>query len=426
MLNHEDKVKRIIKQLKEHSNTDPVSFKKKAVSHEVPKPEDKRHFDKKIDISDLNEILEIDPNSQICIAEPGVTFFDLVQKTLKYNLVPIIVPELKGITIGWAIAGCSIESMSFTHWWFHDTCIEYEVITAKGEVLTCTPWNDNKLIFQMIHGTFWTLWIISKLKFKLISAKDFVKVDYEKHNNLESYKESIRKHFQEKDIEFMDWIIHSPSELALSLWGFVERAPYTHNYDWMRVYYKSTKERKEDYLKTSDYFFRYDKGVTNVTPKSFLGRLIFWKFLWSTELLKIVNRLHLLIPSKKIPVTLDVFIPFSKLTEFMDWYEKEINFFPLRCVPYKIRKYEWINADFINKTKDTLFIDIAIYGLKKNNEKNYYKIIEDKLMEIWWIKTIISNNYYQEPEFWKVWNKDNYDKVKAISDPDNIFRYLFT
>ncbi len=89
---------------------------------------------------------------------------------MKHNLVPIVVPELKTITIGGAVAGCSLESMSFKRGGFHDNCLEYEIITAEGNILTCTPENENNLIFQMVHGTFGTLGIISKLKFQLIPA----------------------------------------------------------------------------------------------------------------------------------------------------------------------------------------------------------------------------------------------------------------
>ncbi len=427
MPTHEQKVQRIIKQLQERKSTKPVSLKKKAVSHQVPKPGDKKYSDEKIDISDLNEIIHIDPYKRICIAEPGVTFVDLVTATLKYGLVPIIVPELKTITIGGAVAGCSIESMSYKHGGFHDTCLEYEVITAKGEVLICTPDHKNSLLFQMVHGTFGTLGIISKLKFKLIPAKPLVKVTYEKYSTLEDYQAAIWKHFQEKDVDFMDGIIHSPTEYVLSVAHFVDEAPYTHKYDWTRIYYQSTKKRKKDYLKTSDYFFRYDKGVTNVNPKSFLGRLLFGKLVNSTRVLGIAEKFHKIIPPDKIPVTLDVFIPFSKASNFMEWYIKEVNFFPLWCVPYKcVRNYEWLSADFWRKTKDDLFLDLAIYGMKKKSDKDYYKIIEDGLMELGGLKTLISTNYYSESDFWKIWNKENYDTVKRRTDPENIFRDLYT
>ncbi len=427
MPTHEQKIERIINQLKERKGTKPVSLKKKAVSHEVPKPGDKRYSDEKIDLSDLNEILHINTEEGICIAEPGVTFVDLVNATMTYGLVPIIVPELKTITIGGAVAGCSIESMSYKYGGFHDSCLEYEIITAKGDVLICSPDNENSLLFQMVHGTFGTLGIISKLKFRLIPARPFVKVTYEKYNNIEDYKSAIWGHYEKRDVDFMDGIIHSPTEYVLSVANFADDAPYTHKYDWMRIYYLSTKKRKEDYLKTADYFFRYDKGVTNVNPRSLPGRLLFGKFIDSSRTLKLVEKFRRLIPSDMIPVTVDVFIPYSKVSDFMEWYKKEVNHFPLWCVPYKlVREYEWVSTDFMSKIKDELFLDLAIYGMKKKGDKNYYKIVEDELINIGGIKTLISSNYYSESDFWKIWNKDNYDKVKRQTDPDNIFRDLYT
>jgi len=393
MSTHKQKIERIAKQLKEYKSAKPVSLKKKAVSHEVPKPQDKRHLDEKIDISDLNEILLIDPDKKICVAEPGVTFVDLVKETIKYGLAPYTVPELKTITIGGAVAGCSIESMSFKYGGFHDSCVEYEVITAKGDVLTCRPDNENSLIFQMMHGTFGTLGIISKLTFKLLPAKPYVKMKFEKYNNIEDYKAAIWKHFESRDVDYMDGMIHSPSLYVLSLGNFVDEAPYTSRYDWTKVFFHTMLRRKEDYLRTPDYFFRYDKGLTTVRPKSWLGRFLFRKFLCSTFTLNFVQKFHKLIPPKAIPFTLDTFIPFSRIVEFLKWYDKEINYYPLWVVPYKTRCYEWVNPKLFGKTKDPLFIDIAIYGMRKKDNKNYYRMVEKELMKIGGIKTLISNNF---------------------------------
>src|SRR5665648_355826 len=233
---HKEKVSRIAKLLKERKSTAPLTRKKKSVSHIVPKPKHKKHSDEKLDIRDLDEIIYIDTDNCICIAEPGVTFAKVVDETIKHGLVPLVVPELKTITIGGAVAGGSIESMSFKFGGFHDSCLEYEVMTAKGDVLICTPDNENQLLFQMVHQTFGTLGIITLLKFKLIPAKQFVKVTYEKFKSLEKYKEAIWKHYTKKDIDFMDGIIHSPEEYVLSIGNFVDTAPYTHSYNWMRIY----------------------------------------------------------------------------------------------------------------------------------------------------------------------------------------------
>lgn len=426
MTRHEEKVARISKELRERKNPAPLVLKKKSVSHQVPKPKDKRHTDEKLDISDLDAILQIDAEKGVCTAEPGVTFERLVEETLRHGLVPMVVPELKTITVGGAVAGCSIESMSFKYGGFHDSCLAYEVVTARGEVLICTPENENRLLFQMVNGTFGTLGIITKLTFRLIPAKPFVQVSYERYGSLEAYKEGIWAHYEKRDIDFMDGIIHSPGHYVLSAGRFVDEAPYTHRYDWMRVYYLSTAERKEDYLKTPDYFFRYNKGVTNVHPKSLPGRLLLGKALDANRTLRLANRFRKVLPAAAIPITVDTFIPFSRIDGFMEWYKEAVGHFPLWCVPYKIvHAYEWISDEFLGSVEDELFLDIALYGMRRKESAHYYRLIEKKLMELGAIKTLISTNFYTEEEFWSIWNKENYDWVKRRTDPENRFRGLY-
>ncbi len=426
-MEHETKVQRIAAQLRRRPAGTPVSLRKRAVSHQVPKHGDLRRKDAKIDISDLDAILAIDPVARTCVAEPGVTFVDLVTATLRYDLVPIVVPELKTITIGGAVSGCSIESMSFVHGGFHDTCLAYEVITATGEVLTCTPDNEHRLVFQMVHGAFGTLGILAKLTFKLVPAKRYVKLVYEKYRTLADHQAAIWGHYERRDLDFMDGIIHSPHEYVLCTGYFVDRAPYRSRYDWMKVYYQSTATRDEDYLTTSDYLFRYDRGVTNVRPSSFVGRLLFGKLLSSTQMLQLGERLHWLLRKERPTVTLDVFLPFSKVPAFLTWWEQELGFFPLWCVPYKrVRDYEWLDDAFYRDMKDELFLDLAVYGMKQHRDRNAHAMIEAKLRELGGIKTLISHNYYSQDEFWKIWNAKNYATVKAITDPQNLFRDLYT
>lgn len=424
---HQAKVDRIVKALAAHDRAKPLSLRKSSPPHQVPKNGDLRRHDEKIDIGDLTEIITIDPERRIAVAEAGVTFVDLVHATMKHGLVPIVVPELKTITIGGAVSGCSIESMSFVHGGFHDTCLEYEVITARGEVLTCTPQNQHALIFQMMHGAFGTLGILSKLTFKLVPAKPFVRLAYETHRDFASYRASIERHTETRDCDFMDGIIHSPEKYVLSIGHFVDEAPYTSSYDWLKVYYVSTRERREDYLTTPDYFFRYDRGVTNVRPRSFLGRLLLGKFVSSNNVLALAEKVHFLLDRDRPMVTLDVFVPMSRVEEFLTWYRAELGYYPLWCVPYKrVYDYPWLDTSFYKNLDDTMFLDLAIYGMRQPDGKNVHKMIEDKLRELGGMKTLISHNYYTRDEFWQTWNRDNYTAVKSQTDPDNLFRDIYT
>jgi len=423
---HQEKVNRIARQLQERTSTTPLTLKKKAVSHQVPRPHDKKYTDEKLDISDLDQIIAIDLEQRICIAEPGVTFAEVVKATLPQGLIPLVVPELKTITVGGAVAGCSIESMSFKVGGFHDSCLKYEVVTATGDILVCSPDNENQLLFQMLHGTFGTLGIITKLTFKLITAQPYVRVTYERYSTLDEYKAAIWRHYALQDIDFMDGIIHSTDLYVLSAGQFVDQAPYTNRYDWTKIYYLSTSKRNEDYLRTPDYLFRYNKGVTNVHPRSFLGRLLLGRFTNANRALRFAKTFRKVIPATVLPITVDTFIPFAKIESFMDWYRQEINHFPLWCVPYRIpHLYEWISDELAEQFQDELVLDIAIYGMHRDHAEQCYRTIEKELIELGTIKTLISTNLYTEEEFWKLWNKKNYDRVKQQTDPDNIFRGLF-
>jgi FAD/FMN-containing dehydrogenase len=423
---HDGKVARIIDQLRAHRGERPLSLRKAAVAHQVPKRRDRRHHDTKIDISELTAILAIDPIRRICVAESGVTFRRVVDATLAYGLVPVVVPELSTITIGGAVSGCSLESMSFARGGFHDTCLEYEVITATGEVLVCRRDNEHALVFEMTHNAFGTLGILSKLTFQLVPAKPFVHVRYSTYSTLADYEAAIRLHFESRDVDFMDGIIHARDRYVLSLGRFVDAAPYASRYDWLKVYSHSTATRTEDYLRTRDYLFRYDRGVTNVRPKSLVGRLLFGRVMTSTRWLELGDKLHWLLRDQHPTVTLDVFVPFSRVAEFMAWYERAVDFYPIWCVPYRrVSDYPWLSPSYWAGVRDELFLDLAIYGMRQSGECNVYRMIEQELLHVGGIKTLIAHNYYSEAEFWSIYNQGAYRAAKQLTDPANQFRDIY-
>ena len=67
------------------------------------------------------------------------TYEDLVDATLAHGLMPLVVPQLKTITLGGAVTGLGIESTSFRHGLPHESVREMDVLTADGEVITATP-----------------------------------------------------------------------------------------------------------------------------------------------------------------------------------------------------------------------------------------------------------------------------------------------
>jgi hypothetical protein len=81
----------------------------------------------------------------------------------------------------------------------------------------------------------------------------YVRITYEKYPTFTEYVDAIQRHYRDQDIELMDGFIHSPTEYVLCVGHFVDQAPYKSRYDWVKVYYQSTRERREDYMATEDY-----------------------------------------------------------------------------------------------------------------------------------------------------------------------------
>ena len=156
-----------------------------------------------------------------CVAEPGITFAALVEQTLPHGLVPAVVPELKGITIGGAVAGCSVESMSYRYGGFHDTCESYELIDGTGEVRNLSRAED-PFLFEMVHGSYGTLGVLARITFKLVPAKPYVHMTYVRHESPESFFEDLMRHCESGEHDFIDGIVHAPNDLVLCLGDFEE------------------------------------------------------------------------------------------------------------------------------------------------------------------------------------------------------------
>jgi FAD/FMN-containing dehydrogenase len=430
---HEQKVAAVCAQVRELARREAaVHIDKGGVHHFVPLPGDGRFGGRAVDLADLNEVLEVDVDARTCTAEPGVTFAEVVRRTLAHGLLPKVVPELEGITVGGAVAGCSVESMSHRHGGFHDSCLEYEVVTGCGERRVLGRHDEP---FHMMHGSYGTLAILTRVVFELVPAKPFVELSYRRHGDFDPFEFDMRERCTEWDFDFVDGIVHAPDELVLCLGRFVDSAPSTSSYTGAEIYYRSTRRLERDHLATYDYCFRYDTEChwlsRTVPPLEWkpVRRAVGRWFLGSTNLIRWSNRLGrpLSLLTRRPDVIVDVFIPARRFAEFWRWYERELDYWPLWIVPYRLAEpYPWIAPGHAARLDDDLMIDCAIYG-KRNNDRavDWSQVLEEKTYELGGIKTLISRNHYTRERFWEIYDRERWESAKRELDPDGLFRDLY-
>ena len=106
---------------------------------------------------------------------------DLIDALLPEGLIPAVVPEFKGITIGGSIQGLAAESTSFKFGFVHDAIAGFEAVLGDGQVLWCSP-DSNEDLFYGLPGTFGTIAIITRVKVYCINAEPFVSIKCIVHN----------------------------------------------------------------------------------------------------------------------------------------------------------------------------------------------------------------------------------------------------
>ena len=66
----------------------------------------------RLDAAPFSRVICVDPQTQTARVGGTTTYEDLVAATLRHGLMPLVVPELKTITLGGAVSGLGVESTS--------------------------------------------------------------------------------------------------------------------------------------------------------------------------------------------------------------------------------------------------------------------------------------------------------------------------
>jgi len=186
---YENKKARLLKEFSKLKKDQIISINKKTSNLFRQRKNIKKH---KLDVKNFNKVISIDEKELVADIEGMATYDTIVKETLKHNLLPTVVPQLKMITLGGAISGIGIESSSFKYGLVHETVLEMEILLGDGRIVLCTPENEYKDLFFNIPNSYGTLGYILKVKVKLVQAKKYVFIKHEKYDNPKEYFKDLK------------------------------------------------------------------------------------------------------------------------------------------------------------------------------------------------------------------------------------------
>jgi FAD/FMN-containing dehydrogenase len=383
-----------------------------------------------IDVRGFSRVLAIDLQRMTADVEGMITYEALVKETLKYELLPAVVPQLKTITVGGAVSGLGIESSSFKFGLVHETIEEMEILLGDGRLVTCSC-RENPDLFFGFPNSYGTLGYALRLTIRLIPAKPYVHLTHIRFSDPEGYFERVGER-TDSAVDYLDGTIFSRDEMYLTEGEFADEVPSVSDYTYMDIYYQSIPRKPEDWLTAEDYIWRWDTdwfwcSKHFYVQKPAVRRLCKWA-LNSATYQRIMRLSYKLLPDSggTESVIQDVDIPIHHAPEFLDFLLSEIGITPIWMCPFKTRA-SGRNWD-LSPLREGLHVNFGFWDvIPSTHEKGHFnRKIERKTMELGGAKGLYSSAWYDEAEFWSIYDQRRYTQLKQTYDPQGVFPDLYS
>ena len=127
-----------------------------------------------LDMKSLNRIQEINKDELWFQADTGASWGEVVNTCVPNGLVPPVLTNYFGVTVGGTHSAGGLGAASFLHGSQADNCLGIEVVTADGEIVWCTPEKNSELFHHVLCG-YGQFGIITKVQHKLRKSPLFTR-----------------------------------------------------------------------------------------------------------------------------------------------------------------------------------------------------------------------------------------------------------
>jgi len=390
---------------------------------------------RRLDVRHFNRVLDVNAQEGWVEAEGMTTFWDLVAGTLPRGVMPAVVPELRSITIGGAVSGVGIESSSFRYGLVHEGVLSMEVLTGDGRVVECTPDNEHSDLFFGIPNSYGTLGYVLKVRSLAVPVRPYVRLNHVRFSDPGRLFEALQRWCNDDEADFVDGTVFSRDEMYLTIGRFTGEAPYTSDYTYEKIYYRSIRERSEDFLTIRDYIWRWDTDwfwcsknlymqnplVRRLAGRKRLNSVTYTKVMRWNSRHRFTERINRLLGVHTESVIQDVDVPLEHAPEFLDFFHDEIGILPLWLCPVRARRSD-VHFPLFPMDTEALYVNFGFWdvvsGRKKMPDGHYNRLVENKVADLGGIKSLYSSSFFPRDEFWTRYDRADYERLKSRYDPD--------
>lgn len=393
-----------------------------------------------LDTSGLTGVLTIDPVSRTADVSGMCTYEDLVAATLPLGLAPLVVPQLKTITVGGAVTGLGIESTSFRNGLPHESVLEMDVLTGAGEVLTVSR-TENADLFHAFPNSYGTLGYAVRLTVELEPVLPFVALTHRRFHSMPELVAVMEGICQTGaldgvTVDYLDGVVFSPSEGYLCLGFRTAAAGPVSDYTGRKIYYRSLQHEAGvtgDRLTISDYLWRWDTDwfwcseafgaqhplVRALWPRRYRRSRTYSTLMTYEQRFQIGDRLEALKgrpPRER--VVQDVELPIERTVEFLDWFLDTVPIRPIWLCPLQLRSTDRWPLYPLQPGKS--YVNVGFWSTVPvgTSEGETNRRIERRVAELDGHKSLYSDSYYSADEFDRLYGGETWRAVKQRYDPN--------
>ncbi len=394
-----------------------------------------------LETSGLTRVIDVDPAARTADVSGMCTYEDLVAATLPHGLAPLVVPQLKTITLGGAVTGLGIESTSFRNGLPHESVLELDILTGEGVLVTASPTADEDL-FRAFPNSYGTLGYAVRLRIELEPVLPFVALRHLRFHSLAELIEAMDRILEtgEEDgarVDYLDGVVFSAEESYLCLGaGTAEPGPVS-DYTGQRIYYRSIQHDagvRHDRLTIHDYLWRWDTDwfwcseafgaqrpvIRRLWPRRLRRSSVYSRLMRYERLFRIGDRIERLgsrPPQER--VVQDVEVPIERTEEFLGWFLATVPITPIWLCPLRLRgDEEWPLYPLRARRS---YVNVGFWSTVPVGpaEGQTNRLIEARVGELHGHKSLYSESYYSPEEFSVLYGGDTYRRVKTRYDPDS-------
>jgi FAD/FMN-containing dehydrogenase len=202
------------------------------------------------------------------------------------------------------------------------------------------------------------------------------------------------------------------------------------------------RERSTDFLTTEGYLWRWDTdwfwcsknvGAQHPLLRRLYGRkrlnsvtyqrIMRWNSRWG--LTRRLNRLRGLHTESVIQ---DVDVPLERSAEFLEFLHAEIGILPIWLCPIRAPDPEAVFTLY-PLTPGATYVNFGFWDVVASRDRRpagfCNRSIERKVRELGGIKSLYSDSYFSEEEFWAIYNRPAYEALKERYDPSGTLGDLY-